>query len=192
MVHQRHPAVAALLVHHLDGGTDTPHLGTAVQAARALEGVQGFEVPSWPALAMGQRPLQNLDEFEIRAKRGGGNMRLLLEWRTIFPCLAFGERARVRSQSGSGAGVALSTVPLIRFDSRLFRTPHSHHRAACARAGVLARRGFAESAAARVCREDQPTSWCATWIWRRGTCRMVEDLKLSLTGCLSIAGHSWR
>ena len=27
MVHQRHPAVSALLVHHLDGATDTPHLG---------------------------------------------------------------------------------------------------------------------------------------------------------------------
>ena len=81
MVHQRHPAVSALLVHHLDGATDTPHLGAAVQVARALEGVHGFEVPSWPALAMGHRPPQNLDEFEIDAIRGGGgNMKLLPEW----------------------------------------------------------------------------------------------------------------
>ena len=85
--------------------------------------------------------------------------------RTIFPCLADGWRALVRSQSGSGAGVALSTVqthPLVRFDSQLFRTllfrrlrvplslarrfcrcgrpidAFGHHRAACARAGVLA------------------------------------------------------
>ena len=75
-VHQRHPAVSAVLVDHLDGGTDTPHLGAAVQAARAFEGVQGFEVPSWPALAIGHRPPQNLDEFEIDAIRGG-NMKLL-------------------------------------------------------------------------------------------------------------------
>ena len=75
MVHQRHPGVSALLVHHFDGSTDTLHFGGAAQAARALEGVQGFEVPSWPALAMGHRPPQNLDKFEIDAIRGeeGGN-----------------------------------------------------------------------------------------------------------------------
>ena len=156
---------------------DTPHLGTAVQVARALEGVQGFEVPSWPALAMGHRPPQNLDEFEIDAIRGGrgGNMKLLPEWNVTsvkgpFSLALLTGRALLRSQSGSGAGVALSTAPthpLVRFDSQLFRTllfrrlrlplplarrfcrcgrpidAFGHHRAACARAGVLARRGFA-------------------------------------------------
>ena len=90
------------------------------------------------------------------------------------------ERELVRSQTGSGAGVALSTVTAPTGSVRLPAVPHSlippspaptplarrfcrcgrpidafgHHRAACARAGVLARRGFAlESAAARVCRE---------------------------------------
>ena len=115
MVHQRHPAASALLVHHLDGGTDTPHLGAPLLAARALEGVQGFGVPSWPALAMGHRPPQNLDEFEIDDIRerwqheAASRVERDFRERTILPCLADGERALLRSQSFSGAGVALST-----------------------------------------------------------------------------------
>ena len=91
------------------------------------------------------------------------------------------ERAMLRSQSGPLAGVPLSTTPanfLSRIDSHLFRVlllrrlrlplplsarqcrcgrpldAFGHDRAACARAGVLGRRGFAvESAGARICRE---------------------------------------
>ena len=87
----------------------------------------------------------------------------------------------LRSQSGPYAGIALSVAPasfLTRIDSALFRVlflrrlrlplplsfrlctcgrpldSFGHHRAACSRAGVLGRRGFAvESVAARVCRE---------------------------------------
>ena len=87
----------------------------------------------------------------------------------------------VRSQGGPGAGLALSTCPtsgLTKIPPQLFRvvllrrlglplplTARScrcgrpldscgHHRAACARAGVLAGRGWAlESGVARVCRE---------------------------------------
>ena len=98
-----------------------------------------------------------------------------------MPGLSEGDRALMRSQSGSGAGVAFSSTPctpLTRLEPQLFRVlllrrlrlplPFSrrfcrcgrlldalgHHRAACARAGVLGRRGFAlESAAARICRE---------------------------------------
>ena len=69
MVDQRHALVADLVVHHLESGTETPRLGAAVQAARALGGLQGFEVPSWRALALGHRPHQNLDKFEIDAIR---------------------------------------------------------------------------------------------------------------------------
>ena len=90
-------------------------------------------------------------------------------------------RALIRSQGGPMAGMALSTSPtshLTRLQPHLFRTillrrlrqplplserscgcgrpldSSGHHRAACAQAGVLGRRGFAvESAAARICRE---------------------------------------
>ena len=89
--------------------------------------------------------------------------------------------ALVRSQSGTGSGVALTVTPsniFTRVEPQLFRVlllrrlriplPFSrrvcrcgllldsfgHHRADCSRAGVLERRGFAlESAAARMCRE---------------------------------------
>ena len=87
----------------------------------------------------------------------------------------------LRSQSGPLAGVPLSTTPsnfLSRIGSHFFRVlllrrlrlplplsarqcrcgrpldAFGHHRAACARAGVLGRRGFAvESAGVRICRE---------------------------------------
>ena len=76
-------------------------------------------------------------------------------------------RALVRSQGGPGAGAALTAVPTGRettIPSHLFRViltgracrcgrlldAFGHHHAACARTGVLGRRGFAlESAAAR-------------------------------------------
>ena len=101
--------------------------------------------------------------------------------RHVFPVLTQTEKALLRAQSGPAAGVAFSTVPcsfLTRLEPHLFRTlvlrrlhlplspcprlcrcgrpldSHGHHRAACSRAGVLGRRGFAvESAAARICRE---------------------------------------
>ena len=99
----------------------------------------------------------------------------------LFPRMVPGERAMVRSQAGPNAGVALSTCPsspLTRIDSPLFRVllqrrlslplplskricgcglpndAFGHHRAACARTGMLGRRGVPlESAAARICRE---------------------------------------
>ena len=105
----------------------------------------------------------------------------------------------MRSQSGPGAGTFLSTSPtspLTRIESHLFRVllfrrlrlpiPLSkrfcrcgrqidvfgHHRAACAQAGVLGRRGFAlESVAARICREGGA---------RVTTNVMVRDLDLGV------------
>ena len=99
----------------------------------------------------------------------------------LLSVMSDSEKAMLRSQGGCGAGAAFSTSPncaLTRIEPPFFRTlllrrlrlPLSltqrdcrcgrpldscgHHRAACARSGVLGRRGFAvESAAARVCRE---------------------------------------
>ena len=47
MVHARHPDVAMQMVALLEGDPETPSLGAAVQAARRLVGVRGFEPPSW-------------------------------------------------------------------------------------------------------------------------------------------------
>ena len=109
------------------------------------------------------------------------------------------EQALLRSQSGPAAGMSLSAVPssfLTRIESQLFRVsllrrlrlplpPSSrycscgrlsdifgHHRASCAQAGVLGRRGFAiESAAARICREAGG---------RVATNRFVRDLDIGV------------
>ena len=115
----------------------------------------------------------------------------------LFERLPAQDRAMIRSQAGPGAGTALSVVPtgfLTQIPPHLFRIvllrrlrlplplslhtcrcgrpidSFGHHRAACARAGVLGRRGFAlESAAARICREAGG---------RVGTNRMMRDLDL--------------
>ena len=109
------------------------------------------------------------------------------------------DRALLRSQSGPVAGVALSTTPsspMTRMEPALFRVllqrrlalplplsnrtcrcgrpldAFGHHRAACARCGVLGRRGFAlESAAGRVCREAGT---------RVATNQFVRDLDLGV------------
>ena len=101
--------------------------------------------------------------------------------RHLMPVFADSERALLRAQSGPAAGMSLSAVPSspqTRIESQLFRVlllrrlrlplpPASrlcrcgrlldnfgHHRASCAQAGVLGRRGFAvESTAARICQE---------------------------------------
>ena len=95
--------------------------------------------------------------------------------------LSENEQATLRSQSGPLAGAALMATPshdATRIDPHLFRVlllrrlhlplpfvsrtcrcgrpldSFGHHRAACSRAGVLGRRGFAvESIGARICRE---------------------------------------
>ena len=100
---------------------------------------------------------------------------------SLFPRMCDSRNALLRSQGGPGAGLELSTCPVNRlttFTSQLFwvvllRRLHlplpltvrncrcglpldsrGHHRAACARAGVLGGRGWAvENAAARICRE---------------------------------------
>ena len=107
-----------------------------------------------------------------------------------MPRLAEDDRALLRSQSGPLAGMSFSAVPA-RIDSqafrvlllRLLRLPlplssrrcrcgrfffffwYGHHRASCATAGVLGRRGFAvENAAARICREAGGSVSTNVWV----------------------------
>ena len=89
--------------------------------------------------------------------------------RTILPCLADGERALVRCQSGSGAGVALSTVPT---HPLVASTP------SCSALSFSAVSG-----------SHFPSHGASAGVAVPLT---LLDLKLSRTGCLSVAGHSWR
>ena len=123
----------------------------------------------------------------------------------LFPRMGDARKALVRSQ-GSGAGLARSTCPVKRlttftpqvFRVILLRRLHlplpltvrncrcgqpldicGHHRAACARAGVLGGRGWAlENVVARICRE------CATWTLSDLTSKTTVGSKWLLTGCL--------
>ena len=119
----------------------------------------------------------------------------------LFTMLSDQEQALVRSQAGPGAGAALTALPTCNetsIPSHLFRAvllrrlrqplPISerscrcgrlldvcgHHRAACARVGMLGRRGFSlESAAARICREAKG---------RVRTNVFIRDLDLAIPG----------
>ena len=186
MIRTIHPDVAALILLKMQGPDTPPTLAAAASAARCLLGVEGFEPPSWEALANGERPpMREPDAFEPADKRHGWQQaasRIERQHRSrLMPRLAAQEQALLRSQSGPLAGVAFATTPssyLKRIESHLFRVlllrrlclplPLSsrqcrcgrpldvfgHHRAACARVGVLGRRGFAVvSAGARICRE---------------------------------------
>ena len=118
----------------------------------------------------------------------------------LFPQISEQARALVRSQGGPITGRALAATPschLTRIESHLFRVvllrrlrqrlplsarscrcgrpldAFGHHRAACARAGVLGLRGFAvESVVARICREGGG---------RVRTNIMLRDLDMELT-----------
>ena len=56
MIHEQHPTVVAQIVDHLEGVLESPCLGSASRAAACLDGVHGWEVLSWSALAAGLRP----------------------------------------------------------------------------------------------------------------------------------------
>ena len=175
MIHERHPDVAAHVVAGLLHPGDAPNLGAAARAADNLRGVGGFEPPVWHDLRLGARPPPTrTDDFAFHGRGWQREAAARVEENHR-------ERALLRAQGGAGGGVAFSAIPscpLMRIDTPLFRVlllrrlhlplspssrfcrcgrpldPCGHHRAACARAGVLGRRGFAvESAAARICRE---------------------------------------
>ena len=106
-------------------------LTSATTAARSLDGVHGFEVPSWRSLAVGARPpLRDLKTMSRVVPDKGGNMRFLRESSKISEHLISSRdsqtpRSMLRSQSGPGAGAFLSTTPsnpLTRIDSFAFRT----------------------------------------------------------------------
>ena len=156
--------------------SDSPTLAEASMAAKDLDGVMGFEPPSWDALLRGARPpSQEWDQQHEASSRVERHHREV----NVFPRLSESGRALVRSQAGPGRRFDMGCVPNVpQFGFSLvpsalapsspdapssdraclpvchFLDAHGHHRAACARAGVLARRGFSvESVAARICRE---------------------------------------
>ena len=163
----------------------------------------GFEPHSWRALLAGARPERNeVDEFEWGCGSGWQHEAASRVERHrddhIFPHLTDPARALLLSQGGPGSGLITSPqhfrILLLRrlpTPSPFDRVPagvwpiYGHHRAACARAGVLGRRGFAlESVVARICREAGG---------RVSTNVFVRDLDLHLPPTQqTVAGWKWQ
>ena len=111
----------------------------------------------------------------------GGNMRVLRESSKISERLISSRESQTPRRPCCDRRVvqerARSCPQLLLLSTRICRCgrtfdPHGHHRAACARSGALAHRGFAvESAVARVCREGGG---------RVATNRMIRDLDLAI------------
>ena len=177
MVHKRHPQVASHIVETLSNHPSTPCQEAAVQAGEGLHAFPGFTPPSWHELTLGaKQPPREPEENEPGTSRTGF---FTNGPSTPRPCPTPNEPwsgSEVAVQLGfpfTVCGTCFETW----FVSPLFRTlllrrlrlplssakrickcgrpldSRGHHRAACAMAGVLGRRGFAVgSAAARVCR----------------------------------------
>ena len=114
-------------MHELVGGqSQSVHLLAASMVAAQLTSLDGFEVPSWPALAAGDRPppeerrgfraRRSTWRWAARGRSQGGQFRE----QDLMPRLAEDDRALLRSQSGPLAGMSFSTVPA-RIDSQAFR-----------------------------------------------------------------------
>ena len=130
MVRARHPDVVALIIRAMRHLTGPPTLVSAQTVAHQLVGVEGFEPPSWDALANGQRPpRREPEEFEPGGCRHGWQheaaSRVERQHRgRLMPRFPQQQRAMLRSQSGPLAGVPLSTTLcnfLSRIDSHFFR-----------------------------------------------------------------------
>ena len=138
----------------------------------------GFDVPTWAALAQGAHPFNPEGEEDSTAPRTGWQRPTTSRLHEqciseMWPAFSDTEKALMLSQSCPMSGEPFTCFPSQSFRLLLLRRlrlslpftarrcrcgrpldSSGHHRAACARVGVLGRRGFAlESAAARVCRE---------------------------------------
>ena len=123
--------LAAQVVRSLEEGVDTPALHAAASCAIELTGVMGFTPPSWSNLALGARPPPSeAEDLEPGAQRRGwqheASSRVERRHRSVilFPQLTEADKALTRSQSGTGAGVALTTTPSnlhTRIEPQLFR-----------------------------------------------------------------------
>ena len=111
--------------------SEAEHLRCAALAARRLDGVQDFEIPSWRALMEGARPPPRDPEDDEPGSQWQGwqheaSSRIEREFRDaqLFPTINDAQRALLRSQSGPGAGMFLRTTPcnpVTRLDSFTFR-----------------------------------------------------------------------
>ena len=148
MIFNRHPDVANLFVHELEGAREGA-LGVAVEARRAVIGVLGFDPPTWEDLAHRARP-PPAEHEDMEPCSGHG-------WQHVAASkVEFQQGGVVHSHGAepqsagevtgwSRAGMALSVVPthhLTRIPPHLFRIVllrrlRSHCLFHCTLAGVV-------------------------------------------------------
>ena len=215
MIRDRHPAVVDIVVDALRRPEESMTIRTVVECAAVLERTgfecpswedlaegrspgesREEEDPSQPRVGWQQQAATSIEHHD----------------NTVWPGLREHEQAMMRSQRGPLASTAFTCFPtsrMTRIDPapfcalllRRLRLPLplsvrscrcgrpldalGHHRAACATAGVLGRRGWAlESVAARVCREGGASSTGPTqggWRWWQMASPCMEERSLQLT-----------
>ena len=130
MIRERHPRVAEMLVAEFSGEPATPFLQAASLCGVQLIGRMEFDPPSWDALARGARPpTREPEDREPGTTRHGwqqeASSRVEGEFRNdMFSRIPDQTQALIRSQSGRGAGAALTVTPSNRetsIPSHLFR-----------------------------------------------------------------------
>ena len=138
--------------------------------------VGGFAPPSWREVAMGARPeFREPVDFEPGVTRNGWQheaaSRVEESFRetNLFPRMGDARKALVRSQGGSGAGLALSTCPVNRLTTF---SPHVF------RVILLRRLHLPLPLTVRNCRCGQPVAT---------TAQLVH-----VPGCWAAEGGHWR
>ena len=96
VIHHRHPEVAAQLVTALDDETESRFLCAAERVRRDVEGVMGFEPPSWQAAAAGARPEAREPNLSFAKD---GSTKPATRWNNL-PCILLHESSR----TGAGTG----------------------------------------------------------------------------------------
>ena len=205
MIKIRHPDVARRVVQEM--ATKSSRCFQAVEEAASRLRVMGVDTPNREALSAGLRPeegrrVKHRERDPTEPRHGW------LE-EVVWPLLSSSQRASVRSQSGPLASVPFTSFPtcrVTRMESGPFRVLllrrlsvrsgvcgrrldlFGQHRAACSRAGVLSRRGFAvESAVEQIWTStsraaipmhggwrswprDCPSSEVCSWHWMQLWC----------------------
>ena len=87
MIQARHPAVAALIVQHLEGESWSPSMEVASRAATQLEGMAGFAVLQWSDLAGGLRPERQEPEDHEPGSSQAGRTKHPPEWNISGRCV---------------------------------------------------------------------------------------------------------
>ena len=119
MILARHPRVAVEFIRTLQVNPDTPSLAEAAGAARDLQGVMGFQPPSWEAMARGARPnFRELDDFvrgiDSRGWQHEASFRVeeFFRQEQVFPALSDSSCALLRSQGVRGRDGVVSVPDL--------------------------------------------------------------------------------